>query len=373
MKKKKIAVIGLKGLPAFGGAATVGENIIEQLKGKYDFTVYAASSHTNLKTGNYNGYKQIVFKKFSLPELNPLYYYVISALHSIISGKYDLVHLHHRDAAFIIPILKIKYKTILTIHGFGTDDLSDKWNKFKVYYNIQEKMFVKKADIITTMSMEDKNIIEQKLGVEVKYIPNGITLKKSKDFTIKSSESDYIMFAAGRIVSFKRCDVFLSALNKIQYKGRVVIAGDLEQSLQYKNKIMKLSEGLNVNFIGLVRNKELLTKYFADARLFVFPSSREAMSMVLLEAASVKTPLICSSIPGNKNVFNDDEVLYFDTDNANDLAEKIEWALSNSRKMAKKADNAYQKLSRYYLWENISKKYANIYNEVAEGNVNQKK
>ena len=31
-KKLKIAVIGLKGLPAFGGAATVGENIIEQLK-----------------------------------------------------------------------------------------------------------------------------------------------------------------------------------------------------------------------------------------------------------------------------------------------------------------------------------------------------
>ena len=47
MKKKKIAVIGLKGLPAFGGAATVGENIIEQLKDKYEFTVYSTSSHTS--------------------------------------------------------------------------------------------------------------------------------------------------------------------------------------------------------------------------------------------------------------------------------------------------------------------------------------
>ena len=28
MLKKKIAVIGLKGLPAFGGAATIGENLI---------------------------------------------------------------------------------------------------------------------------------------------------------------------------------------------------------------------------------------------------------------------------------------------------------------------------------------------------------
>ena len=29
--KPRIAVIGLKGLPAFGGAAAVGENIINQL------------------------------------------------------------------------------------------------------------------------------------------------------------------------------------------------------------------------------------------------------------------------------------------------------------------------------------------------------
>ena len=106
-KKPRIAVIGLKGLPAFGGAATVGENIIEQLKDKYDFTVYAVSSHTDLKTGEYNGYKQIVFKKIPFKRLNTLYYYILSALHAVFLGKYDLVHLHHRDAAFIILSLKL--------------------------------------------------------------------------------------------------------------------------------------------------------------------------------------------------------------------------------------------------------------------------
>jgi len=63
----KIAVIGLKGLPAYGGAAAVGENLINNLRGKYDFTVYSISSHTNLKTGKYNGYNQIVFKKLPFP------------------------------------------------------------------------------------------------------------------------------------------------------------------------------------------------------------------------------------------------------------------------------------------------------------------
>ena len=109
MKKKKIAVIGLKGLPAFGGAATVGENIIEQLKDKYDFTVYATSSHTDFKTGVYNGYKQIVFKKIQIKKLNILYYYLSSLFH-ILFNEYDIIHLHHRTAAFTLLFFKKSFK-----------------------------------------------------------------------------------------------------------------------------------------------------------------------------------------------------------------------------------------------------------------------
>ena len=60
--KKRIGVIGLKGLPSYVGAGTVGENIINNLKEEYDFYVYAISSHTHLKSGEYNGVYQKVFK-----------------------------------------------------------------------------------------------------------------------------------------------------------------------------------------------------------------------------------------------------------------------------------------------------------------------
>src|SRR6185312_3779723 len=63
MAKKRIAVIGLKGLPPFGGAANVGDNIIAQLSKDYDFTIYATASHTHHR-GDYKGARQIVFKKF---------------------------------------------------------------------------------------------------------------------------------------------------------------------------------------------------------------------------------------------------------------------------------------------------------------------
>ena len=88
-KNKKIAVIGLKGLPAYGGAAAVGENIIDKLKDDYEFTVYSISSHTNAKSGNYNNIcKQIIFRSLPLKKINTLFYYIRSAIHVLFSN-YD--------------------------------------------------------------------------------------------------------------------------------------------------------------------------------------------------------------------------------------------------------------------------------------------
>lgn len=83
---KKIAVLGLKGLPAFGGAAAVGENIIDNLKTKYEFTVYLTSSHTNLKSYTYNGYKVIIIPAIRLRRINTLFYYIVSVL-DVLSKK----------------------------------------------------------------------------------------------------------------------------------------------------------------------------------------------------------------------------------------------------------------------------------------------
>ena len=363
LRKKKIAVIGLKGLPAFGGAAAVGENIIKQLKDKYDFTVYATSSHTNLKTGYYNGYKQIVFKKLPFKRLNILYYYIISAFHAVLLGKHDIVHLHHRDAAFIIPFLKVKYKVLLSTHQFG--NVVDKWKKYKLFFHIQEKYFSNKADLITCVSKNESRTILKKLNRKVIYIPNGINLP---DKVYKKNIKDYICFAAGRIIEIKGCHLLLEALHMIKYKGEVKIIGDLNQRVNYKSKILNLARALSIDFVGLVKDKNMLYKYIADSKLFIFPSLMEAMSIMLLEAVSLKVPLICSDIIENKDVFNEKEVLFFKSGDSYDLAEKITWALKNEKEISKKVKNAFKKLKNEYSWEIIAPEYDKIYTNLLNQN-----
>ena len=81
--KPKIGVIGLKGLPAYGGAATVGENIIAQLGNEFDFTIYSVSSHTHLKSGHFRNCFQIVLRKLPFKKLNSIIYYLRAALHAL--------------------------------------------------------------------------------------------------------------------------------------------------------------------------------------------------------------------------------------------------------------------------------------------------
>jgi glycosyltransferase involved in cell wall biosynthesis len=362
MDKKSIGVIGLKGLPAFGGAATVGENIITQLIDEYDFTVYSSSSHTILKTGKYNGMYQIVFKKLPFKKINTLYYYILSAFHALLFGNYNLIHLHHRDAAFILIILKLKYKVVLTSHN--SFFVVQKWKKYEWFFKWNEKYFVKKADIVTCVSREDSYRYKNLLNIDTVFIPNGVNLMNdhiSKDIFI---DYEYLFFGAGRIIKNKGLEVLLYAIKKIELKYKLLVAGDLDQTPNYKKEILALSKNLNVEYLGMIKDKNNLLNYLRHAKFFIFPSAYETMSMMLLEAASQRVPIICSDINANKVVFNDDQVLYFKVDDSTNLADKIKWALENKSEMQKKAELAYEKLRLEYQWKNIAKEYDKLYHQL---------
>jgi glycosyltransferase involved in cell wall biosynthesis len=162
----------------------------------------------------------------------------------------------------------------------------------------------------------------------------------------------------------KGLEILLCALKKINMKYKLLIAGDIEQTKDYKKEILALSKNLNVEYLGLIKDKNQLFNYIRHSKLFIFPSSIEAMSMMLLEAASQKAPIICSDINANKAIFNEDQVLFFKVDDSTDLANKIKWALDNKSEMQKKADRAFEELRLKYQWKNIAKEYDRLYHKL---------
>ncbi|MBN1187817.1 MAG: glycosyltransferase family 4 protein [Bacteroidales bacterium] len=361
MQKKRIAVIGLKGLPAFGGAASVGENIIHELSKEFDFTVYSVSSHTSVR-GFHNGFEQIVFRKFFIKRLNIFVYYLLSAIHCTLMRKFDLIHLHHVDGAFILPILHLKYKVILTSHA--QPYVNDKWSKcVKFFFMINEWLALISANMLTAVSMPLAEIYRMKTNKPIHFIPNGIKLNPYIADTEIGSK-DYILFAAGRIIPLKGLHILLESLRKGGISKKLVVIGDLNQMPAYRSNIMHLAENLNIEFIPLIRQKEVLLKYVQLAELFIFPSLSENMSVMLLEAASLKTPVLCSDIPANQAIFDDSEVLFFKANDSQDLLEKLFFAFNNPRILKRNAQAAFEKLTGKYQWETIARQYKEFYDSL---------
>jgi glycosyltransferase involved in cell wall biosynthesis len=361
MPKKRIAIIGLKGLPPFGGAASVGDNLIEQLAKEYDFTIYATASHTH-HSGDYKGARQIVFRKFPIKQLNVFYYYIASAFHAFFTRRYDAIHLHQMDGAFILLLLRLRYKVVATSHGLTYRHA--KWNKWsRPYFKLNEWFQARLSNHLTVVSKSLVPHYEKLIPTNrISYIPNGVTATPSA--ALKPSATDYLLFAAGRIIPSKGLHILLSALQKAGYKGKLIVLGDHSQLKGYSRDLFDLAAGLDVEFKGLIKEKPLLNAWIAGARLFVFPSTYEAMSMMLLEVASLQTPILCSDIIGNTDIFDHDELLFFRSGSDTDLAAKLDWALAHPTEMQTFADKAFRSLMDKHQWAIIARQYAGIFDRL---------
>lgn len=243
-----------------------------------------------------------------------------------------------------------------------------KAKRISILANMQDLIFMKHADMITTVSKKDYNIVKNNVKIDeskICFIPNGINnLEENKLFSL-NKKNDYILFAAARIFESKGCHLFLKALINLNYEGTVLIIGQLDDKNEYNDNILNDSRKLkDVRFLGLIKEKELLYEYIYHAKLFIYPSYIESMSMMMLEVASLKTPMICADISENKDLFTEEEVLFSKAMDSEDLSNKIMWSLSNYNKMENMALNAFIRLKKEYLWSDIAKKYDECYQKL---------
>ncbi len=367
--KKRIAIIGAKGLPANDGISRVVECYIPYLTGEYDITVFCTSTFTDRRSGRYDGYEEVVLSSIRNVRLNTLWYYIKAVWIILFRRSFDLVHFHHCDAAFLFPLVRLKYgrRLLVTTHGAFHDHLNDKWKKYEWYFKLQYNVFLKSASYITGVSLNEKRKGEPIIGKEIQYIPNGINV----DEAVSPSDvgSGYIFFAAGRIMEIKGLDLLLEACHRLRFPSKIKVAGSLDFTPEeYRKKLTALSEGLDVEYLGMIKDKSLLLKYLKDCLLFVFPSRIEALSMQLLEGISMKAHTVASDITANTDVFSSDEMLFFRSDDAADLCAKISLALSSPALMADYADKAYDSLLKNYTWDIIARQYSTLYNQILTDN-----
>jgi len=112
-------------------------------------------------------------------------------------------------------------------------------------------------------------------------------------------------------------------------------------------------------FVGFLSGDEFYALY-AHARIFVFPSEYEAMSMALLEGLSFGTPTVYSNIPENEAVANGLGYA-FEVSNVNSLAKQLDYVLKNRNEAMAIGEKAKKSIRKNHDWANIAKQYNDVY------------
>ena len=179
-----------------------------------------------------------------------------------------------------------------------------------------------------------------------------------------SNESDKYILFLGFPWYLKGVDILIKAFKLISNEFpeyRLKIVGYCPD----KSYFQKLAEGNNkIELCDPVFHDEAM-KLMSRCALFVLPSRTEAMGRVLLEAMACKKPIIASNVDGIpyyiKHGFNG---LLFESENIEDLAEKIKIILSNPDYAKKLAENGYKYVHQYLSEERYVKCFKKMIEEV---------
>lgn len=293
--------------------------------------------------------------------------FIITALHALFFGNYALVHMHNVEACFVLPLLRLRYRVIATSHGAA--QARDKWGKLaKALIRLTELPFIHSANVVTSVSKPLTDLYERQYGKSVHFLPNGVDESETADVEAAKkllathnvpTDKKYILFAAGRVIPTKGAHFLLEAFCKLPGNYQLVIVGDTAQVPAYERKLYGLADE-RVHFIPFVSDKSIVLGLVKQCHLFVFPSTVEAMSMMLLEAATMAAPLVASDIPENTSVLPD-QALFFRSGNVADLQEKLAWALDHEDELAILAQRAKRHVAGNYQWRTIVSQYEQLY------------
>ena len=366
---KKIAYLGIKGLPSQAGADRVVEAIVRGLdKREFQPVVYCSGKVVPEGT-HIPGVRLIRIPTLPGKHLHATSLFLFAALHALFIGNYDLVHVHNVEACFILPLLRLRYKVVSTSHGAA--QARDKWGGLaKRLIRLTEYPYILFSNYRTSVSAPLAEYYKKQYKRPVQFLPNGVESETRVDMETAVSilhqhnikTNHYILFAAGRIIPTKGCHYLLQAFRQLDTNLQLVIIGDTAHLPTYENQLKQLADD-RVHFIPFISNRETLFGLVSAARLFVFPSTVEAMSMMLLEVASLNTPIICSDIPENLAVLPE-QALFFKSGSVNDLQVKLSWGLAHQQQMQDLASKAQKWIGRNHRWENIVRQYQAIYETV---------
>lgn len=209
------------------------------------------------------------------------------------------LHVHFANAASMVGLLVSKIFPItysMTVHGpdifYDSVGLRLKEKVEQARFVVSISQFARSQVLQCAPAMRWDDVDVCPLGV----VPEKWSFRSSKE----PAASSFSLLCVGRLVTVKGQAVLLRSLKQLKEQGiacKLTLVGDGpdRQRLEDLSRQFKLEDF--VQFTGAV-NQEQIKDYFIQADAFVLPSFAEGVPVSLMEAMSLKIPVVSTYVGG---------------------------------------------------------------------------
>ena len=300
---KTVAVIGTRGFPGIQGGVEAHSYHLYTRMTDMRVRLYRRRAYlTPQSSQTFPNIEYIDLPSTRIKGFEAVCHTFLSVFH-IFFHRPDVVHIHNIGPGMFAPLLRLAgLPVVLTYHSPNYEHA--KWSApARWLLRLCEKISLRCSNrviFVNKYQMEKCGAIEKSV-----YIPNGIdpvTRSESTSFLEKHGihAGEYLL-AVGRLTPEKGLQYLVEAANRLPQVSQVVIAGASDHDDTYRKLLEQLDTGHKVIFTGFTTGEDL-NQLYSHARAFVLPSVNEGFPMVLLEAMAHGLPIVCSDIPGTRQV-----------------------------------------------------------------------
>jgi len=359
-RKKRLAVIGIRGFPGVqGGVESHCLQLIPRLAPKMEKRVYRRKPYlTETSAQAVPGIKFTDLPSTRIKGFETVWHTFLCCLHLMIH-RVDAVNIHNIGPGLFAPLLRLMgMKVVLTYHSPNYEH--DKWGTAsKLLLRLSEKIALSCANKVIFVSPHQRAKYSQKIQHKSVAIPNGINTTGSDERTSFLDRHGIIpgeyVLAVGRLTPEKGFDYLIKAVNRSPMVRQLVIAGASDHDTGYQKRLESLDINHKTIFTGFTTGSDLAQLY-THARIYVLSSLNEGFPMVLLEAMSHNLPVVCSDIPAAR-IISLPESHYATRADADALALAIERVINSAEK------SPHYDLSPYD-WDKIARQTDDIYRQL---------
>lgn len=306
-------------------------------------------------------------KLFGLTFLLSLFWFLLRKRHT-----YDIIHSHqcfyHAVLGTVVARCLGK-KSIVKIACAGQfGDLkifSQSWG-FPQALNVLQH-----TDALIAISTE----VEKELQTygftpgRIYRIPNGVDTDEFKRDTPFPDSSKHIFILVGRRAPQKGVDIALQALALLLTRGFTSEQICLKlYGLDYpEHDYRHMAEQLGVSsMVDFLPPTTAVKGIYTSAHVLILPSRGEGLANVLLEAMSLKMPIIAASVSGTIDVMQHNiNGILIKPDDAQALAQAMEAAMQNPQHFLHLGEQARQKVVQDFSLQQTITSYTELYRKLS--------